>query len=113
MHRRKHAEAPVPSMGLTDPQEASMTDTFRPTSPRRARLVVASLLAGTMLAGGGLFAGHAWSANDSGQAPPTPAPVVVPPVNQAGFADLAAKVKSAVVNIATTQQVENPRSQAR
>jgi serine protease Do len=86
-----------------------MTDTNRPKSPRRARIALASLLATTMLAGGGLFASRAWSANDNAAA--APAPVTAPLVNQAGFADLAAKVKSAVVNIATTEQIERTSAQ--
>src|SRR5277367_376454 len=88
-----------------------MTDTKRANSPRRAHLLLASLLATTMLAGGGLFASRAWSANDSGAAAQAPAPAVAPLVNQAGFADLAAKVKSAVVNIATTEQIERASAQ--
>jgi len=88
-----------------------MTDTHRPKSPRPARLLLASLLATTMLAGGGLFAGHAWSANDAAQAPQAPARIVAPLVDQAGFAGLAAKVKSAVVNIATTQEIEHTSAQ--
>jgi serine protease Do len=54
------------------------------------------LLAGTILAGGGV----AWSAGDA-IAPPLSLP---PVVNQAGFADLVAKVKPAIVNIAVVEK---------
>src|SRR5580658_6653342 len=93
---RRRAVAPIPR-GSSRGQEAMMTDTNRSKSPRRARLALASLLATTMLAGGGLFASHAWSANDASPAATAPGPAIAPLINQAGFADLAAKVKSAVV----------------
>ena len=56
----------------------------------------AALLAATILAGGGV----AWSAGDA-TAPPLSLP---PVVNQAGFADLVAKVKPAIVNIAVVEK---------
>jgi len=61
---------------------------------------MAALLASTILAAGGF----GWSAVGAATQPPTQ-PLSLPPVvNQTGFADLAAKVKPAVVNIATTQR---------
>jgi serine protease Do len=81
-----------------------MLNTMRQTGRGRKRMFAAALLASTMLAGGGL----AWAETDSGSAPapssPATAPLgLAPVVNQAGFADLAAKVGPAVVNIATTE----------
>jgi serine protease Do len=65
----------------------------------RRPALAAALLASTIFAGGA-FVGHAWSAN---QAPATPPITVSPSVEQHGFAQLVAKVKPAVVNIATTE----------
>jgi len=66
---------------------------------RNKPAVIAGLLASTMLAGG-----LAWSAADAATTPAA-APLSLPAVeNQAGFAELAAKVKPAVVNIATTER---------
>lgn len=62
---------------------------------RRKGVFAAALLASTMIAGGG----YAWAQADA-SGPLGLAPVV----NQAGFADLAAKVGPAVVNIATTEE---------
>jgi len=67
------------------------------TVRRRKGIFAAALLATTVLAGGGF----AW-AQAGANAPLGLAPVV----NQAGFADLAAKVAPAVVNIATTESVD-------
>jgi serine protease Do len=62
---------------------------------QRKTAFAAALLAGTILAGGGL----AWS--NAGSA--TAAPIQVAPVfNQSGFAPLVKEVKAAVVNIATS-----------
>jgi serine protease Do len=73
-----------------------MTDIKNPKARRRGRLVAAALLATTIVAGGGF----AWADSDAQPAPLGLAPVA----NQAGFADLAAKVGPAVVNIATTSE---------
>lgn len=78
----------------------------------RKGIIAAALLATTAIAGGGL----AWAAAGEADAPvaPTPAPVplgLAPMVNQAGFADLAAKVRSAVVNIATTEDMDRTAQQ--
>jgi serine protease Do len=67
----------------------------------RKGMFAAALLATTVLAGGGL----AWSETETG--PLQLAPVV----NQAGFGDLAAKVKPAVVNIATTEGTDQASQQ--
>jgi serine protease Do len=67
----------------------------------RARTLVAALLAGTMLAGGGLAWSEAGAATDA--APPRG---LAPVSNQAGFADLVAKVRPAVVNIAVTERAQ-------
>ncbi|MGA3005247.1 MAG: DegQ family serine endoprotease [Acetobacteraceae bacterium] len=67
------------------------------TVRRRRGIFAAALLATTVIAGGGF----AW-AQAGASAPLGLAPVV----NQAGFADLAAKVAPAVVNIATTESVD-------
>jgi serine protease Do len=68
------------------------------TARRRKGIFAAALLATTVIAGGGF----AWADAGSATAPLGLAPVV----NQAGFADLAAKVGPAVVNIATTASVD-------
>jgi len=65
----------------------------------RRPALAAALLASTIFAGGA-FVGHAWSAD---QAPATPPITVSPSAEQHGFAQLVAKVKPAVVNIATTE----------
>jgi serine protease Do len=66
----------------------------------RKGLFAAALLATTVIAGGGF----ALAETGAVQPAPATAPLgLAPVVNQAGFADLAAKVKSAVVNIATTE----------
>jgi len=72
--------------------------TSRPAR-RRSRAIIAALLAGPVLAGGGLAWSQAGAAADSANAPLGLAPVAV----QAGFADLVAKVRPAVVNISTTE----------
>jgi serine protease Do len=64
----------------------------------RKGMFAAALLATTVLAGGG-FALAETGTNGAAPAPLGLAPVV----NQTGFADLAAKVRPAVVNIATTE----------
>src|SRR3546814_2326790 len=75
--------------------------------PRSKRAIAAVLLATTVLAGGGGFlAAGAIAANDSNP------PVTVPPMAQpAGFADLVARVKPAVVNIAPTAKVDDQTGQ--
>jgi serine protease Do len=70
---------------------------------RARRMFVATLFVTTALAGGGITAG-VLSANAAEPAAPI---AVTPPANQPGFGDLVAKVKSAVVNIATTEKVEH------
>ncbi len=63
---------------------------------RRKSVLAATLLAGSILAGG--------FAVSTVQAAPAPEPLqLAPVVNQAGFAELAAKVRPAVVNIATLE----------
>ena len=65
---------------------------------RRKGIFAAALLVTTVIAGGGF----AWAQAGGGTAPLGLAPVA----NQAGFADLAAKVGPAVVNISTTESVD-------
>jgi serine protease Do len=67
---------------------------------RRARMVVGALMAGTILAGGGF----AWS--EAGATEAAQPLGLAPVVNQAGFADLVAKVRPAVVNIAATEEAQ-------
>ena len=64
-------------------------------------ILAAALLVTTALAGGGYAAGAARVAET------TPPITVAPEGTQAGFGDLVAKVKTAVVNIATTEKIEN------
>jgi serine protease Do len=74
----------------------------RSRSPRLKRLA-AALMITTMLGG---VAGYAWS--QQAVVPPVAAPTTVPApygIPQLGFADLADKVRPAVVNIATTERV--------
>ena len=75
-----------------------MTNTKNERRGRRRGVIAAALLATTIIAGGGF----AWAETGS---PPTPLGLA-PVANQTGFADLAAKVGPAVVNIATTSDVE-------
>lgn len=78
-----------------------MMDIRGRTGGGRKGLFAAALLATTILAGGGF----AWA--EAGATGATTAPLgLAPVVNQAGFGDLAAKVRPAVVNIATTGDVE-------
>jgi serine protease Do len=72
----------------------------------RERMLVGGLLATTILIGGA-FGWPAANATDAATAPLGLAPVV----NQAGFADLAAKVKPAVVNISITGGAEQATEQ--
>jgi serine protease Do len=79
---------------------------------RRKGLLAAGLLATTVLASGGL----AWSLAGTSVAGATESPAtaplgLAPVVNQAGFADLAEKVRAAVVNIATTENVDQTAEQ--
>ena len=79
-----------------------MLTNARWTKPRGLRVPLATLLVGTALGAGGV----AWSSSDSlTRSQAASAPLSLPPVaNQAGFADLVAKVQPAVVEIATTGQ---------
>ncbi len=72
------------------------------TNRRGPRMLVAALLVTSALAGGGI-AGSVLSAS---AAEPAPVNAGVPTVAQPGFGDLVAKVKTAVVNIATTEKAE-------
>src|SRR3546814_14896234 len=85
---------------LRPPPDSNRSDTLVTyTTPFR--------YATTGLAGvGGVQAAGAIAANDSNP------PVTVPPMAQrAGFADLVARVKPAVVNIATTEKVDDKSGQ--
>lgn len=82
-----------------------MTESINPRRRRRTPMIVAALVTTTILAGGSL----AWS---SESAAPAPAPLALPIVaNQVGFADLVAKVKPAVVTIATTEKAQQTSAQ--
>ncbi len=82
-----------------------MTENINPRGPRRMRVILATLMATTILAG----SSFAWY---SEAAAPATAPLGLPTVvNQTGFADLVAKVKPAVVNIATTEPAEPASAQ--
>jgi serine protease Do len=83
-----------------------MTEVDSRKAHGRARILVGALLATTILAGGGL----AWSAASATEAASTPLGLA-PVVNQAGFADLVAKVRPAVVNIATTEDAQQAMDQ--
>jgi serine protease Do len=81
-----------------------MTNSLLRGSSRRRSGLAAALLAGTVLAGL-LPASLALAA-------PATEPLGLPPVaNQAGFADLAATVRPAVVNIATTEMARQMSNQ--
>jgi len=87
--------------------------TVRPSRGRRLRRTIAAVLLGTTVLTGsaltGLTASHAQTA-----APPAVAPVVSMIQDApASFADLAAKVSPAVVNIAATQQAKPERATPR
>jgi serine protease Do len=85
-----------------------MSDVRVPSSRRRKGMFAAALLTTTVLAGGGL----AWAEAGGTDAATAPAPLgLAPVVNQAGFADLAAKVGPAVVNIATTEGIDQTAEQ--
>jgi serine protease Do len=78
-------------------------------------MFAAALLGTTILAGGGLAwaeAGGAEAGGAEATAPATAPLGLAPVVNQAGFADLAAKVGPAVVNIATTAGADQTAEQA-
>jgi serine protease Do len=70
--------------------------------PRRSRTLVAALLVTTAFAGGGITAGVL----SAKAAEPTAPIAVTPTASQPGFGDLVAKVKTAVVNIATTEKAQ-------
>src|SRR4051812_20009033 len=71
---------------------------------RRPRRLMAALLATTMLVG----AGAAWTFDTPAQAQNQSA-LAAATQTQPGFADLAAKVKPAVVNIAVTEKVASAK----
>jgi serine protease Do len=77
------------------------------SSQRRPRRLMAALLATTMLVG----AGAAWTLHTPAQAQNHSALAAVTQA-QPGFADLAAKVKPAVVNIAVTEKVASAKEGA-
>jgi serine protease Do len=78
------------------------------TGRRRNGMFAAALLATTVIAGGGF----AWTQARATDAAPAPGPLsLAPVVNQAGFGDLAEKVRPAVVNIATTGEVDQTAQQ--
>ncbi|MGD0431520.1 MAG: Do family serine endopeptidase [Acetobacteraceae bacterium] len=79
----------------------------RMTGRGRKGTFAAALLATTIIAGGGF----AWAEAGSTNAPPTAPLGLAPVVNQAGFADIAAKVGPAVVNIATVEGVDQTADQ--
>src|SRR5262245_38605939 len=83
-----------------------MSDTN--TKQKKSRVIVAALLATTILGGGlALRASPAFSAGDA--QPPLNAPTTAPAVaNPGGFADLVARVKPAVVNIQATLNPNRP-----
>lgn len=87
-----------------------MKITSRLTASRLKGAVIAVLLASTVLSGGGGYlAARAYAAND---APITIAPSEQPMMTaKPSFADLVEKVKPAVVNISTTEKVENKQRQ--
>jgi serine protease Do len=88
-----------------------LTEIIAMTQPnltkRGPRGLIAALLVTTVLAGGGMTAGL-YSAN---AAEPTAPITVAPAANQPGFGDLVAKVKTAVVNIATTEKIQHVDAQ--
>jgi hypothetical protein len=91
----------MPSISGQYERISSMTLFTGPGGSRRKGMFAAALLATTVLAGGGLALAET---DNNAQTAPTTAPLgLAPVVNQAGFADLAAKVGPAVVNIATTE----------
>ncbi len=73
---------------------------------RRAKLMVSgALLAGAIMGGGAMVLSSAFAGSTPSAAMSTAAPLAAPSkIAQAGFADLVAKVKPAVVNIATTEK---------
>ena len=87
-----------------------MSDVRQTPGRRRKGVFASALLATTVIAGGGLAWAEAATADTS--APSATAPLgLAPVVNQAGFADLAAKVGPAVVNIATTEGTDQATEQ--
>ena len=87
--------------------QSPQTQSSEAKTARRIRHALAALLVTTALVGSG-YAMRGWAADQPlPQVASTPAPVAAPyMMNQAGFADLVDKVKPAVVNIATTEQVK-------
>jgi serine protease Do len=84
-------------------REIAMTQSDDSRHKRRPRTLLAALLISTALASGGITAGIL----SASAAEPTAPIAVLPTGNQPGFGDLVAKVKTAVVNIATTEKVEH------
>lgn len=78
-----------------------MNGVHRPQPTRTARFAIAALLTTSVMAGGAAFLTHSAGAAD---APSITGSPVAP--SQAGFSDLVAKVKPAVVNIATTEAIK-------
>jgi serine protease Do len=76
-----------------------MSNVRGPAGHGRKELFAAALLATTVIAGGGLARAEVRTTDSNTATAPLG---LAPVVNQAGFADLAAKVRAAVVNIATT-----------
>ena len=87
-----------------------MIEIIRPRTLRRTGIALAVLMTTTILAGGGILAGRAWS-QDRVDHTTAAAPAAPLPSPQAGFADLVAKVKPAVVNIAMTEAADKVSAQ--
>ena len=85
-----------------------MTDINPPKRPAPSRMLFAALLATTVLAGGAVA-----MRTVSATAADTPAPIAAMTMSggQPGFGDLVAKVKPAVVNIATVGPAEHVAAQ--
>jgi len=83
-----------------------MNQTHQTRGTARRRAFVAALLATTILAGGVGYS--AWAAETTAPAAVPTAPAKAAPIyDEEGFAPLVDQVKSAVVNIATTEKVEH------
>jgi serine protease Do len=85
------------------------------TRPKRNRVIIAALLATTIL-GSGLALRATPAFSEGGAAPsvngPLNAPTATAVANPAGFADLVARVKPAVVNIQATLRADRPTAMA-
>lgn len=82
--------------------------TARPSRTRRLRRTIAAVLLGTTV-----LTGSALSGLSASHAQATPPAVTMVQDTPASFADLAAKVSPAVVNIAATQEAKPERAQPR